>query len=317
MNRFHFGHVEQYLFQTNAKITQINTNSTIKIDWIPVYSTLILPIITVDDIIMYKDYKQTRFYSLPIEVQKKLQTFYKDVQSFYKLNSKLISAYLTLFYLNNQPGLYEKEYIACIPSKQESTLVRVFSTFCVQKEKEIQSTTLPLIDCWRFIDKNDWISVFNPRNKMKYIDICLFFINRCTKSVYTEYITVLHMLSEEECKYISALGEKCVDYIQTKYSEPTCLQEEEKYNDTTCLQEEELDEATRLCIENLLLDDVDVDTYTPVKEQVTMRLNDEEPFSPDLHSLTVPQLREMCKYYNIKPIPKLKAECIAKLREIL
>lgn len=329
MKRFYFDYVEQYLYHTNARIVQTRKYNSLQIEWIPIYSTLVLPIITVsEDIFMYKDYKQTMIASLPIESQTSIQIFYKDVLRFYKENSNLISAYLTLLYVNEQPSLYEKEYSKCIPSKQQDKRKSIFYRFCAQKDKMIQEGELSFSEYWKFIDREEWIFyVSTPIHKINYVDTCLFFVVRKNKEEYwSEYVSILTSVSEEECKYIASLSEKCVDHLEHLRNEKVKIdvlveEEEIKSNcNATHTQEDDLDEETRLCIERLLLEDQNDVEFTPIKEQVVMRLNDVEEVEEkrvDLYALTVPQLREMCKERDIRPIPRLKADCIAKLREIM
>lgn len=328
MKRFHFDHVEQYLFQTNAKITPTHTFGSLQIEWISIYNTLIVPIIVINSCITeYKDYKQIMFYRLDADIQKSLQLFYKDVMNFYKKYSKLISAYLTLLYLNQQSELYEKEYIRCIPSKQSAKLLDIFSKYCMQKETHINDLLISTEECWKFTDKTEWLERYLPIYKTHYVDRCLFFIDR-NAQINDIHREILDKCTEDECKYISEMDDDCVLYIENlvdsehKKQQTLCTdtkeeekimhtKEEDMKNNNT---EEELDEETRLCIEQLLLED----DIPEVKEQVVMRLNDididiDENEHIDLHSLTVVRLREMCKDLNIRPIPRLKGDCIAEL----
>ena len=334
MIRFNFNHIEEYLKNTTNNTSYPDEVQKLSIKWINIWSNLFIPIVNVNSTLI--KYRQTPEYMMPTEIQNEYKEWRKSIFSFYNMFSKLVSAYLTMVYLNEQPYLYEKEYHICIPSRKKAKLIEIFSKYAAQKEQDIKHNTILSSEVWCFVLTEDFLQKYIPNARIQYIDECLFFILRSNTLSYelSEYIAYLNTLSETELKHVSNLQANCVSYIKEHMcshkskntsAEQSVSQSEQSVSqlEDIVTQSEDIDEETRECIERLLLGESDTEEEEEKQEQVTMRLMDDEPMvrreqtrDNDLESLTVIRLKELCKEYGIRPIPRLKAECISKLREL-
>jgi len=337
MNRFNYNHVLQYLHNTNSKIERLESLNNIKVTWVNSWSNLFIPLIHTPECLLKN--KHLPLHMFPEDITGQFLEYSSTIWLFYKKNSKLISAYLAMIYLNEQPSLYEKEYHTYLPSRKEKKLMEIFTTFAVQKEKDICQRMIIPSEYWIFSNIDQENPVYIPDPRINYVDICIFFIRRthCTPEKEKEYIHYLYLQTIDHLKQISDMQTECVSYIEQTLKQtpehPIEHPPENLLEHSLECKEEEMDEDTRLCIERLMLEDTQSSVHynyveeeeEEKKEQVTRRLMDDEPVvhnnttyedtRMELETYTVVKLKEMCKEYGIKPIPKVKNDCITKILE--